>query len=127
MSQHDFNLANQGFPSFRGDLNDALLALATNSAGATEPTTTYPFQWWFDTTLNVLNYRDATNTAWVLFESGGGGATGGGTDAVFYENDQVVTTDYTVLANKNAMTTGPVQVLSGVTVTIETGARWVVI
>lgn len=57
----------------------------------------------------------------------GAGATGGGSDEVFYENDQNVTTDYTVLAAKNAMTTGPITVDAGVTVTIETGARWVVI
>ena len=53
--------------------------------------------------------------------------TGGGTNRVFYENDQAVTTDYTIPATKNAMTTGPIEVASGVTVTIETGARWVVI
>ena len=55
------------------------------------------------------------------------GATGGGTDAIFYENDQTVTADYTIAADKNAMTTGPVEISTGVTVTVETGARWVVI
>ena len=58
---------------------------------------------------------------------GGGGATGGGTDQVFYENDQIVTTNYTIEADKNAMTTGPIDIDNGVTVTVETGARWVVI
>lgn len=58
---------------------------------------------------------------------GGGGATGGGSDEVFYENDQAITTDYTIVAAKNAMTTGPIEINDGVTVTIETGARWVVI
>lgn len=58
---------------------------------------------------------------------GGGGATGGGPDRVFVENDQVVTTDYTISADKNAMTTGPVTINSGVTVTVEAGARWVII
>ena len=58
---------------------------------------------------------------------GGGGATGGGSDEVFYENDQSVTANYTIVAAKNAMTTGPITVNAGVTVTIETGARWVVL
>ena len=58
---------------------------------------------------------------------GGGGATGGGSDEVFYENDQAVTANYTISAAKNAMTTGPISIGDGVTVTIETGARWVVI
>lgn len=57
----------------------------------------------------------------------GGGATGGGADAVFIQNDQTVTTDYTIPADQNAMSTGPVTVNSGVTVTVSTGARYVVI
>ena len=59
--------------------------------------------------------------------TGGAGAQGGGDDEVFYENDQAITTDYTIVAAKNAMTTGPITVNDGVTVTIETGARWVVL
>lgn len=57
----------------------------------------------------------------------GGGATGGGSDEVFVQNSQVVTTNYTIPANKNAMSTGPITVNSGVTVTISSGSRWVVI
>ncbi|AYP28113.1 tail fiber protein [Lentibacter phage vB_LenP_ICBM2] len=55
------------------------------------------------------------------------GATGGGTDKIFIENGQVVTTNYTVTATTNAMTTGPIDINAGVTVTVETGGRWVVI
>ena len=55
------------------------------------------------------------------------GATGGGTDAVFYENDQSVTADYTITTDKNAMTAGPVTIDTGVTVTVPTGSRWVVV
>lgn len=55
------------------------------------------------------------------------GPVGGGSDAVFYENDQIVTTSYTIPANKNAMSTGPVTINSGVTVTVSSGARYVVI
>ena len=57
----------------------------------------------------------------------GGGATGGGNDAVFVENDQVVTANYTIPSGKNAMSTGPVTINSGVTVTISSGSRYVVI
>lgn len=35
-----------------------------------------------------------------------GGATGGGGDQVFNENDQVVSTDYTLSASANAVTAG---------------------
>ena len=63
----------------------------------------------------------------LVSESGGGSATGGGTDEVFYENGQTVNYDYTIVGTKNAMSAGPVTVGDGVTVTIEDGARWVIV
>jgi len=65
MSQNDFTIANQGFPSFRSDLNSALQALASNSSGSTEPTTTFAYQWWYDTTTNILKLRNADDDAWI--------------------------------------------------------------
>ena len=56
-----------------------------------------------------------------------GSIGGGAADGVFYENEQAVASSYTILATKNAMTAGPITINSGVTVTIETGARWVVL
>ena len=49
------------------------------------------------------------------------GATGGGSDEVFYENDQTVTTNYTITNGKNAMAAGPLTINSGVTVTVGSG------
>ena len=49
------------------------------------------------------------------------GATGGGSDEVFYENDQTVTTNYTITNGKNAMAAGPITINSGVTVTVGSG------
>ena len=49
------------------------------------------------------------------------GATGGGSDEVFYENDQTVTTNYTITNGKNAMSAGPITINSGVTVTVGAG------
>jgi len=65
MSQHDFNIANQTFPSFRADLNDALQASATMSAGSSAPTTPYAYQLWFDTTTDTWKVRNSGNTAWI--------------------------------------------------------------
>lgn len=65
MSQHDFNIANQTFPSFRSDLNDALQASATMSAGSSAPTTPYAYQLWFDTTTDTWKVRNSGNTAWI--------------------------------------------------------------
>ena len=65
MSQHDFNIANQGFPAFRSDLNSALGALASLSSGATAPTTTYANQMWYDTAANLLKMRNELDNAWI--------------------------------------------------------------
>ena len=57
----------------------------------------------------------------------GGGATGAGGDQVFYENELTVTTSYTLTTSRNAMSTGPITIDSGVTVTVPTGQRWVIL
>jgi len=199
MAQHDYAIANQSGLSFRQDLNNALLAIVSQNSGATEPSTTYAYQWWGDTTTGLLKIRNAANSAWVTigtlastnlglaptaspsfsgtatfsgsinmsgtgyidipvgttaqrpgsptsgmirFNSSlttfegyngtawgniGGGATGGGSDQVFIENGQTVTTNYTLTTGKNAVTAGPITINSGVTVTIPTGQTWVIV
>ena len=62
-----------------------------------------------------------------IWSSVGGGATGGGSDAVFIENDKVVSSSYTIPPNKNAVSTGQIDINNGVTVTIPDGSRWVVL
>ena len=59
--------------------------------------------------------------------SGSGGATGGGSDQIFYENGQTVNTDYTITTNSNAGSFGPITVASGVTVTVPTGSTWSIV
>jgi Phage tail repeat like len=56
-----------------------------------------------------------------------GGATGGGTDDIFYENSTTVNTSYTITSNKNAMSAGPITIADGVTVTVPNGSTWSVI
>jgi hypothetical protein len=57
----------------------------------------------------------------------GGGATGGGGDEVFVENARIVTTNYTLSTGKSAESVGPITVNSGVTVTIPSDERWVIL
>ena len=78
-----------------------------------------------------IRFNDDTNkfegyngTAWGQL---GGGATGGGSDEVFVENGQNVTANYTIPSTKNAMSTGPITVDDGVSVTVSSGSRWVVL
>ena len=70
--------------------------------------------------VNVIAHGDTAT-------GGGGGATGGGTDTVFQENSLIVTTNYTLTTAKNASMVGPMTVNSGITLTIPTGARLVVL
>jgi hypothetical protein len=72
---------------------------------------------------------DGTVTATSYIGDGSSltGIAAGAADGIFYENEQSVSGDYTIVATKNAMTAGPITVNAGVTVTIETGGRWVVL
>jgi hypothetical protein len=67
VAQHDFNIANQGFPATRSDINNALVALASTSSGTSEPSTTYANQFWYDTTNNLLKFRNEADSAWITF------------------------------------------------------------
>jgi len=72
----------------------------------------------------VTKFEGYNGTSWG---SVGGGATGGGSDEVFIENAQTVTTNYTITTNKNALSTGPITVNSGITVTVPSGSNWVIL
>ena len=56
-----------------------------------------------------------------------GAPTGGGTDKIFFENEQTVTTAYTVTASYNAVSAGPVAVASGVNVILTGTSEWVIV
>ena len=65
MAQHDYILANQSGAAFRSDLNNGLAAIVSNNSGAAQPSTTYAYQWWPDTTTGLLKLRNAANNAWI--------------------------------------------------------------
>jgi hypothetical protein len=65
MAQHDYDIADQPGGSFLADLNAALAAIVSQNSGATEPSPTYPYQLWADTTSGRLKMRNASNTAWL--------------------------------------------------------------
>ena len=70
------------------------------------------------------SYEGYDGASW---SSLGGGATGAGGDTVFNLNSPTVTTSYSLPAGKNAMSVGAITINSGVTVTVPSGARWVVL
>lgn len=195
MATHDMNLANATGAAFRSDLNNALAAIASNNSNATDPATTFAYQWYVDTGDDTLKIRNAANNAYInvstvggigtanlglaptasptftgdvtissttalrlpvgttnqrsgsaangdirynsttsSFEGYaggawgaiGGGATGGGSDAVFYENSLTVTTSYTITANSGAHAVGPLTINSGQTVTVPSSSHLVI-
>ena len=58
---------------------------------------------------------------------------GGGTGQAFapsvpiYENTQTVTQSYTITSGSSAISIGPITWASGITVTIPSGSRWVIL
>ena len=68
---------------------------------------------------------DASGT--LSWAAAGGGANGNGSNEIFWENDQTVTGDYTITNGKNAGSFGPIEIGSGVTVTVGSGETWTVV
>ena len=85
--------------------------------------------------VSELNLSDGTANQYlktdgagnISFASISSGATGGGTDEVFVQNSQAVTTDYTVPSGKSASSTGPITLNAGVDITLSAGSRWVIL
>lgn len=75
----------------------------------------------------MLRYNSSTgefegySTAWGSI---GGGASAGG---AIYENTDDITANYTITAGSNGMSVGPMTIAAGVTVTVPSGQRWVIL
>jgi hypothetical protein len=69
---------------------------------------------------DATSFEGYNGTEWGSI---GGGAT---SDAI-YENSATIAENITIVTGRNGMSTGPITINSGVTVTVESGARYVVI
>ena len=58
---------------------------------------------------------------------GTAGATGGGTDQIFWNNGQTVNTSYSVPSTTNAGSFGPIVISSSATITIPSSSSWTVV
>ncbi|MHB8123833.1 MAG: hypothetical protein ACYDG4_17045 [Desulfuromonadaceae bacterium] len=81
----------------------------------------------------LIRYNNTTQTfegyadnVWGAI-GGGGGAKGSNKNEVFWENETVVTSSYTITAGRNAGTFGPVSVAEGVVVTVPDGSVWTIV
>jgi hypothetical protein len=93
------------------------------SAGTTAQRDVTPQAGFFRFNTTNVQFEGYTGSAW----SGVGGASGGGGNPIVYENDSVVTASYTITAGKNASSTGPLTINSGVAITVPTGSRLVIL
>jgi hypothetical protein len=75
----------------------------------------------FNTTTSSFEGYDGS--AWGDI-GGGGGASAGG---AIYENADDITSNYTITSGKNGFSVGPMTIASGVTVTVPSGQRWVIL
>lgn len=76
-----------------------------------------------DTLVSGTNIKTLNGSS-VL---GSGDLVLGAQQDVFYENSQTLSTSYTITSNKSAMSAGPVTLATGVTATIPSGSRWVIV
>ena len=83
---------------------------------------------------NVTLTLPATDTpvsGYALVSDGSGtlswGVAGGASNGVFWENNQTITSNYTITDGKNAGSFGPITIQSGVTVTVGSGETWTVV
>jgi hypothetical protein len=104
----------------------ALASGGSITVSDTAPPTPESGNLWFDSSTGVTYiYYDSY---WVeVGSSSVTSPTGAGSDKVFYENDQTITTNYTISTNKNAMTAGPITIAGGVTVTVPANSTWTVV
>ena len=65
MTQHDYVIANQSFPSTRTDLNNVLQAIVSNNSGTSAPSTTFANQLFYNSSTNVLSIRNEDNDAFI--------------------------------------------------------------
>lgn len=96
--------------------------LLSNWTTSTRPTSPALGQMGYNST--IYNVETWNGIRWA---QGGGSGTGGGSDTVFVENGQTVTTSYTIPTGYSASSTGPITINSGATITIPSGSRWVIL
>ena len=65
MATHDYVIANGTGAAVRSDLNAAFAAIVSQNSNATEPSPTYAYMSWADTTAGVMKLRNGANNAWI--------------------------------------------------------------
>lgn len=124
----NLGLAPTASPTFTGtaDFNSNTAIKICDGTTAQRPGSPAAGMFRYNTTLSQFEgYTDA----WGEIGGSGGGATGGdsGDNAVFWENQQNVTHDYSITAARNAGSFGPITIDAGKTVTIPANSQWTIV
>ena len=111
-------------PTLSGDVTMSGTAFVLIPKGTTAQRPVSPVDGEMRYNTDTAQFEGYANGAWGQL---GGGATGAGGDEVFVENGVTVTADYTLTTGKNAESVGPISINAGVTVTVPSGQRWVIL
>ena len=121
----NFGLAPLTGGTFTGKVTHNYTSSLTIPSGTTAQSDGSPAVGMFRHNSTLNQFEGYNNGAWGAI-GGGAGATGGGTDEVFFESDQTATTSYTLSSGKNAHTVSPT-INNGVSITVPSGAILVIL
>ena len=111
-------------PTFTGNVTMSSTGFALIPAGTTAERPVSPANGQLRYNTTTSQFEGYKAGSWGQL---GGGATGGGSDTVFVENSRVVTTNYTIPTGKSAESVGPITINAGISVTVSSGERWVIL
>ena len=111
-------------PTFTGNVTVTSTGFVLISSGTTAERPVSPVNGQIRYNTDYGQFEGYQGGAWGQL---GGGATGAGGDTVFVENTRVVTTSYTIPVGKSAESVGPITINSGISVTVSSGERWVIL
>jgi len=106
-------------PTFNGNVTCLSTGSIKAPAGTTAQRTGSPVDGMFRYNTDEDSFEGYINGAW-------GGISGAQANGVIYENNTVISANYTLTTGKNGFSVGPITINSGVTVTVPSGQRWVV-
>ena len=121
----NFGLAPLTGGTFTGKVTHNYTSSLTIPSGTTAQRDGSPAVGMFRHNSTLNQFEGYNNGQWGAI-GGGAGATGGGTDEVFFESDQTATTSYTLSSGKNAHTVSPT-INNGVSITVPNGAILVIL
>jgi hypothetical protein len=76
---------------------------------------------------SLVNFSAGTKDVFVTYPAGRTATHGGGGIGALVVNNTTVTENYTVDTGTNAQSVGPITLASGISVTVASGQRWLVV